>query len=1175
MNWFRKYYVHLLFAVAILLFAASFVRKGFDSKVRSEAAQVERSLHKRQKVAEAYTVEALKSDIDLSRFSNLPEDIVIYRYNSDTLQYWFNQFPISNDNIESYSFSYRLQYLDNRNRNVTPLAYISGDEQYVNLGSGWYVVKENVSEDRRLKVLTGILIRTDYSSERVSDRVNPNLNFSSDFTSHELGCGEGAVVKGRDDTPLFTVVPIEIDDIHYGNINLRWLSLVILLIAGFVLHLKMRNVKSFCIFLGILVAIRVCASLMVSSGVVSGELFSPILYADSNLVNSLGSLLVNNVLFSFAVYASFVIRKKVPNLFCLIFAAVLLTVYIVLSIRSLSFNSNIVLEFFRISEFNIYSIVCYLSIAMLFLALLLLVGMISDWIWHGEKFKVFTWKFVLLYTALVALYCTIALNTYSLKKEVEINHIRTGKLAVERDLSLEIYLRQVEYAIANDRFIAVLTGVNGGDLIKNRLIERYFYDDIIRNYNIKLTLCSPDNLINLGEGMEPVGCFNFYEDMVSSYGTPLDPTSNFFYLNNFDGLISYIGIFTYVNEEDYSVSRLFLEIESKFQNDVVTDPLDMLTSSAGNRTVIPSRYSFARYTNGRLVNHGGTFDYSVEPPQIDDDRTYTTVFRNGYLHFVNRLSDDDMAIVSRPRTPVVVYLVSFSYLFIFFAFFLLAMTHWCRTDRAFNLPRHSMRRKITVLIVGSMVIALICTGVGSVVHVLGQSDRKNRSAMDDKIATVQKTLSPYCKFAMRYSDVDNPQLEQAMESVASITQGCINLFDTYGNLLLSTKPEIFEQTLVGPKMNWEAYDAICRRGAIRFISDEKIADIDFKSVYAPIFNGDGKMVAVASVPYFTSSVASDNEDVSAITAIANVYLLLLIAAIIIGTILSNSFAKPLAEIKDKLDVVGRENDDEDRHIEYVNKHDELGTLIESYNKMVDDLEESKVRLAQTEREQAWKEMARQIAHEIKNPLTPMRLSIQYLMKLKAENVPGWEDKLEKVSKSLLEQIDTLSETASEFSSYSKFYAEAVADVNLDEIIREQAVLFDNREDISVEYIQEVETPIVEARRSQISRVLVNLVANSIQAIENASGKGRVKIMLKECSMEEKAAYRISIEDDGPGVSEEHRDKLFTPNFTTKSGGTGLGLAISKSIIEQSGGTIGYNQSELLGGACFTIILPAK
>ncbi len=255
------------------------------------------------------------------------------------------------------------------------------------------------------------------------------------------------------------------------------------------------------------------------------------------------------------------------------------------------------------------------------------------------------------------------------------------------------------------------------------------------------------------------------------------------------------------------------------------------------------------------------------------------------------------------------------------------------------------------------------------------------------------------------------------------------------------------------------------------------------------------------------------------------------------------------------------------HINY-RADDELGLLVKTYNQMIDDLDRSAKELAQSEREQAWSQMARQIAHEIKNPLTPMKLSIQHLVRMKLQGRPEWQDRFESLASSLIEQIDILSNTASEFSSFAKLYKEEETEVNLVEILAEQKILFDNRDNIEMNFRQYVDRAVVLARKEQITRTFVNLITNAVQAVESKE-KGIINITL---SMSD-GRYRIDVEDNGSGVSEENMSKLFTPNFTTKTRGSGLGLAICRSIVTQSHGDIFYTKSRELGGADFTVILP--
>ena len=1181
-----RYGSHVLFVLALVLLALSSIRPDYSARLQRQVNRVERSLHKREHLAEQYALRALRASPDeWVDFEDLPEDIVLYCYHADTMKSWTHQFPIGNDEVDVYPYSYRLRFMSNRNFYASPLAYIGLEEKYVNLGSAWYVVTTQFDREKQIKVVTGILIKTEYPGSTVPNVVNRHLRLRDGYTTVAVSDDDTAVVYGIEDVPLFSIVPIVPPTPEHGNMPMRWIAFALMLLAVFSYHYRHHTWRSFWFAVFILLVVRLLAFYFVDKGYTSGELFSPVLYADTALFNSLGSLWFNNVTVSLVFYALFVMRYRLhkrmehyrPSRQWLaiglhVLAALALMAYIHFVMRSLVLNSSIVMEPHRLTDIGIYAIVSYLTFAMLFLALLFQVYLIVMLIRRDARVNLFSWRNLLIYTMIISLYSVVAVNNYGLQKEYERNRVNTGKLAVERDLSLELFLRDVEPAIQSDPFFSVLTAVRGTEMIKNRMLERYLYSDVVQKYNITLTTCSSNDLIALGQGVEPVNCFSFYKNMVDEYGVDLAPGSTFYYLHDFNGLASYLGIFTYPDPSTLQPSWLFMELESKFRNDVVSNPFDALTARAGTAATLSRFYSYARYYEDRMVSHGGSYDYPVAPP-TDYAMGYTMVNKDGYVHFVNRLSVEDVTVVSRPRRPFFPHLVSFSYLVIFYGLFLLLFTLRWRREKLFNLPKHSLKRKITLLITVTMVIALGTMGIGSVVYVMRLTRENNREAMDGLMESAQTLLAEPCKYAMRYNDINTPQLFNAMDEFNKVTHNDLHLFNIHGELIRSTKPELFDQFLVGKRMNNKAFRQIVKQRQLRYVDLENIAGVRFYAIYEPVFNGDGDMVAIANVPYFTRSQDVTDATASTMSVIINIYLILLIAAIVIGALISNSLSRPLVEIKERIERLALSGN---RRIKYRNTRDELGVLIESYNKMVEDLEASTRQLAQSEREQAWKEMARQIAHEIKNPLTPMKLSIQYLMKLKEENVPGWEAKLESVSKSLLEQIDTLSQTATEFSSFARFYSEDVTRIDLDALILEQRELFDNREDICFEFLRPEEEgdAWVDARRSQLARVLVNLITNAIQAIDNAGvPDGQIRISLVRTVLEDAPAWRIDVDDNGPGVSDEDLEKLFTPNFTTKKTGTGLGLAICRSIIEQSQGTISYSRSPL-GGARFTIKLPA-
>ena len=312
--------------------------------------------------------------------------------------------------------------------------------------------------------------------------------------------------------------------------------------------------------------------------------------------------------------------------------------------------------------------------------------------------------------------------------------------------------------------------------------------------------------------------------------------------------------------------------------------------------------------------------------------------------------------------------------------------------------------------------------------------------------------------------------------------------------------------------------------------------------------------------------------------IVNLFLLLLIGSLMVTSKVVNSMFAPLV-------MMGRKMKSADiSHLEYIDyqRDDELTSLVDAYNRMVKDLSDSTRQLAQAERDYAWSQMARQVAHEIKNPLTPIKLELQRLIRLKQKNNPAWEEKFDKVAAVILEHIDILADTANEFSTFAKLYSEKPTLLDLDKVLKDQLLIFDNKEKVKSSYVG-MEDALVLAPKPQLIRVFVNLITNAIQAVEirlketeeqgGETFEGKVMVFLRNSTKE--GYYDIVIDDNGSGVKDENLDKLFTPNFTTKSSGTGLGLAICRNIIEKCDGEISYQKSFVLGGASFTVTIPMK
>ena len=297
----------------------------------------------------------------------------------------------------------------------------------------------------------------------------------------------------------------------------------------------------------------------------------------------------------------------------------------------------------------------------------------------------------------------------------------------------------------------------------------------------------------------------------------------------------------------------------------------------------------------------------------------------------------------------------------------------------------------------------------------------------------------------------------------------------------------------------------------------------------------------------------------------NIYVFLIILGTVTAVIVSNNVTKPLRMIRERLRQIGLNKRNE--KINY-KSHDEVGELISEYNRMVDELDDKAQQLAQSERESAWREMAKQIAHEIKNPLTPMKLKVQYLKRAWDDGVSNFNERLEKFTNSMISQIDTLSGIATEFSNFAKMPKAKKQPLVVENEVKEVVSLFENTHGVRLDFnADNADMCKVYVDKDQLSRVFSNLIKNAIQAIPSGR-KGYVKLAV---NCENEYVY-ISIEDNGVGISKDIQNKLFNPNFTTKSTGVGMGLAISKRIIEDFDGELWY-ETELNKGTTFHIRLP--
>lgn len=386
----------------------------------------------------------------------------------------------------------------------------------------------------------------------------------------------------------------------------------------------------------------------------------------------------------------------------------------------------------------------------------------------------------------------------------------------------------------------------------------------------------------------------------------------------------------------------------------------------------------------------------------------------------------------------------------------------------------------------------------------------------------------------------------------------LNFYDLKGDLLLSSK-SVFRQDKEAPKINPSTLEILKSTLEKRYVEFKTIDSLKMRYSYSYIKDNKFKPLAILNLPYEEDTDFYDNELRSFLMRFGQVYTFMFLIAIALSYFLSSYITKSLKIISDKIKETDFSQQNQRIFLEEGSK--EINLLVQAYNSMVDKLEESATKLAQSEREQAWREMAKQVAHEIKNPLTPMRLTVQSFQMRFNENDPEIKKKLNDYSKTLIQQIDTMSSVANAFSNFASMPAQQNETLNVVKIVELSLEIFN--EDY-IYFSSSEEKIIAHLDRTQLIRVITNLVKNAIQSIQEEQNNKRVEVNVYRAQDN----VIISVKDNGKGISEENKERIFEPKFTTKSSGMGLGLAIIKNIIENYNGTITFESEENVGTEFF-------
>ncbi|MFI0429805.1 ATP-binding protein [Mariniflexile sp. HMF6888] len=484
-----------------------------------------------------------------------------------------------------------------------------------------------------------------------------------------------------------------------------------------------------------------------------------------------------------------------------------------------------------------------------------------------------------------------------------------------------------------------------------------------------------------------------------------------------------------------------------------------------------------------------------------------------------------------------------------------------------KLKKLSLRIRIFFAMILLVLLASILISAVAIYQYKEQSEDYHRQRLERKEENIQSHLKHVLNGRQNTWEVKTENIpiifKEEVYNIADIHKLQINLYDLEGSLLISSKAGL-QNNEADQCIDAEILNAISNTASHRYV-DKRIENGEaFQSSYTYLIDQKSKEIAVLNLPYLEKDDFLTKELQEFLKRIAFAFMFVLLTAIVIAFLLSKYITKSLKTISDKINTTRLEK--RNQKIVVNDTSEEISTLVSSYNSMIDELEESAIQLARSEREQAWREMAKQVAHEIKNPLTPMRLTVQNFQRKFDPNDENIHSKLDEYSKTLIQQIDTMSSIASAFSNFANMPAQQNETLNVVYVVKLALEIFN--EDY-INFTAEKEEIIAKLDRTQLIRVVTNLVKNAIQAMpENQTPKININVSTY------KNDVVIIVSDNGSGILEENIEKVFEPKFTTKTSGMGLGLAMVKNIVETYKGTITFN-SEKDKGTVFRVTFPKE
>ena len=711
-------------------------------------------------------------------------------------------------------------------------------------------------------------------------------------------------------------------------------------------------------------------------------------------------------------------------------------------------------------------------------------------------------------------------------------------LSVERDPAFEqSYQKFMTESQTDSVFSSMMHNKDVMAEVVMDYMRNFLFDSVMNQYGVVVTLSSPEQEFALQPFLEANHGVNLGKGLYYIDDNTLDP--------------SYLAVLDSVSADSSYPRPVYLE----FSKPVIPQGFGLPKLIYDDQGNLLMKSSVACYRDSLLIYKIGPYVY---PNYLSDFKHPVNEISYGrkLKHYVYQAADGKVLAISYERrgwmertTPFVVFFVPLLLLYLLFFF--------VGDVRRGKVSPATLSRRFQMVVMMALGVSFLIVGPVSVIYLRSLYAQKINETHFDHTRTLSLDITSEVDFSFLKEPGFKTSLDEILRRYSETFFTDINVYSVNGMLLSTTSPELTELQLQSSLMNAEAFHNMQGDRSLYFLNEETLGNAVYQSAYISIQDSTGKALAYLNIPYFTSQPDLRSETVQYVLTYINIVLLIILIFLPIVLIITRRVTDPLVQLQERMQSIDINKPNE--QLEW-KRNDEIGDLINQYNQLVVELEKSAAELRRTAAESAWRGVARQVAHEIKNSLTPMRLSVQLLQR-SAENQDGAMDqRIQRTTATLLEQIDALSDIASSFSQYAKLPVNNPQPLDLAELVGNLVNLYDNVDNITFNYDYD---PAVDhtfnGDKTNLNSAIGNIIKNAVQAIGlKLDGKIDVKLKSTETS------YVISVKDNGKGIKEEDKKMIFLPNFTTKNGGSGVGLSLAYNIIHSANGTITFESQEGVG-----------